>query len=631
METDRERALRLKTVTQSALTHSGRLAEAARVLQNLVQEHEEAAAGLEGWSWGRRDEGDPCQAASRLMLVVGAVDHHGARQHADTMQRAHELADRAASAAHKLDRLRTFRANLAGQRADLIGDGSPAEGLQRAERVFAGAQQALEEALHDLTKARREREDSEELERIFDERSLNRVCPTCSRILGDDEAARLLQTLRGATDQRRGEERTQERRAAESRAQVAVAERERGVASDLVQKVASLDDRLADGDRMIAEATAEHEQDRAALALVLETLGRDGPPRAEEIAAAQASAERAARMAALSGAVEQIGQRAAADRNAIGEAEREAAALGAVEYDAEAHSELQGQLDSARQAATQVKRIDIDLGRRAGYEATRSEAERELGDLEQRKREVETARIAVGFNPEALREARGAEIETGTGQRAARDEAAQAREALRDAQASLRRVIDERDRLRTLAEEADRRGREADELDRMYREFGEFDKFVADHVGPLLAETTERLLSLVTHGKYDRVRFDESYGIEVFDGDECFKLESFSGGERDVVALCARLAMSELVGSAAVRPPRFLVLDEVFGSLDSERRAQLLETLGSLASSGHFQQMFIISHVDDVQLSPVMNEAWTIEERDGVSRVLRPELLAALA
>ena len=76
-----------------------------------------------------------------------------------------------------------------------------------------------------------------------------------------------------------------------------------------------------------------------------------------------------------------------------------------------------------------------------------------------------------------------------------------------------------------------------------------------------------------------------------------------------------------------MRPPRFLVLDEVFGSLDSERRAQLLETLGSLASSGHFQQMFIISHVDDVQLAPVMNEAWTIEERDGVSRVNRPEVL----
>ena len=118
----------------------------------------------------------------------------------------------------------------------------------------------------------------------------------------------------------------------------------------------------------------------------------------------------------------------------------------------------------------------------------------------------------------------------------------------------------------------------------------------------------------------------DDVGIEVFDGDECFKLEGFSGGERDVVALCARLAMSELVGSSALRPPRFLVLDEVFGSLDSERRSQLLETLGSLAYGGHFQQMFIISHVEDVQQSPVMTEAWIVEERDGVSRIIKPEL-----
>jgi hypothetical protein len=43
--------------------------------------------------------------------------------------------------------------------------------------------------------------------------------------------------------------------------------------------------------------------------------------------------------------------------------------------------------------------------------------------------------------------------------------------------------------------------------------------------------------------------------------------------------------------------------------------------------------MFIISHVDDVQQSPVMTEAWTIEEREGVSRVVRQghaELVAAL-
>ena len=41
--------------------------------------------------------------------------------------------------------------------------------------------------------------------------------------------------------------------------------------------------------------------------------------------------------------------------------------------------------------------------------------------------------------------------------------------------------------------------------------------------------------------------------------------------------------------------------------------------------------MFIISHVEDVQQSPVMNEAWTITERDGSSRVERPSFFAVPA
>jgi exonuclease SbcC len=628
METERERARRLEIAHKARRTHADQLAAAARSLQTMVAEHEETAAGCDGWFWKNGDEGDPCQAASRLLLVIAAVDHRGARLHADAMQRASDLAERATTATKKLDRLRAFRAELTRKRSDLVNGGDPAVRLKQAEAEVASAQHALEQALNDLTKATREREDSEELERIFDERSVNRVCPTCSRILGDDEAALLLKTLRGATEQRRAEEQAQQHRETEVRKQVAASERERAAAAALVQDVASLDVRLADGDGMIADLETEHARDLADLRSALDALQRNEPPCAEEIDAARAAAERAATLAALSGALEQIGQRAAASQDGMYEAESEVTALGEVAYDPEAHGEMQRQLEAARHAAAQVKRIDIEMAQQAGYEMTRGEADRELSELDARKREVEAERVAVGFNAEALRAARAAEIEAGQEQKTARDAAAEAREAHRDAQTSQRRAIDERDRLQRLAEEADRRGREADELDRMYREFGEFDKFVADHVGPLLAETTERLLSLVTHGKYDRVRFDENYGIEVYDGDECFKLEGFSGGERDVVALCARLAMSELVGSSAVRPPRFLVLDEVFGSLDVERRTQLLETLGSLASSGHFQQMFIISHVDDVQLSPVMNEAWTIEERDGVSRILRPELLA---
>ncbi|HEX2283090.1 MAG TPA: SbcC/MukB-like Walker B domain-containing protein, partial [Thermomicrobiales bacterium] len=389
----------------------------------------------------------------------------------------------------------------------------------------------------------------------------------------------------------------------------------------------SIEARLTDGLQKIADADAEHERVSDELRRALDAAGAEDAPTEANIETARNFAEGAERIVASLSLLEQLAEQAVTARQEIAESEAAVTELGPVTYDAEAHRAAQAELERARAAVTRIDQIDMELASRAQYESQRDVAVLELATLAERRSELETERARLGFNATRLRQAHEEEAAARSMARTARDEAAQARDALRDALATRDRVVTERDRLVRLAEEAERRGREADELDRMYREFAEFDKFVADHVGPLLAETTERLLSLVTHGKYDRVRFDENYGIEVFDGDECFKLEGFSGGERDVVALCARLAMSELVGSSALRPPRFLVLDEVFGSLDSERRSQLLETLGSLAYGGHFQQMFIISHVDDVQQSPVMNEAWTIEERAGVSHVIRPESL----
>ncbi len=79
-----------------------------------------------------------------------------------------------------------------------------------------------------------------------------------------------------------------------------------------------------------------------------------------------------------------------------------------------------------------------------------------------------------------------------------------------------------------------------------------------------------------------------------------------------------------MVGSQAASPPGFLVLDEVFGSLDRDRRARLLDLLGTLAgATDHFHQLFVISHVDDVQGSAVFDELWrVVETSEGVSQIM---------
>ena len=58
-------------------------------------------------------------------------------------------------------------------------------------------------------------------------------------------------------------------------------------------------------------------------------------------------------------------------------------------------------------------------------------------------------------------------------------------------------------------------------------------------------------------------------------------------------------------------------------ALDRDRRTQLLELLGRISDSiDSFQQMFIISHVDDVRSSPIFTRVLRIvETEDGSSRI----------
>ena len=193
---------------------------------------------------------------------------------------------------------------------------------------------------------------------------------------------------------------------------------------------------------------------------------------------------------------------------------------------------------------------------------------------------------------------------------------------LAEAVSAVQRLREEHDRFARDREQAVVLRREADELSRMYSEFDAFERYVAGQLGPRIADTAGELIERITSGKYAKVDLDENYGVRVFDGEEAFPIEQFSGGEKDVFALAARLALSRVVGGQALNRPRFLVLDEVFGALDQERRRQVLDVLCRLTQeSEDFRQLFIVSHVEDVVESEMMDQIWRVTEQDGASRV----------
>ncbi|MDQ3656171.1 MAG: hypothetical protein M3457_13970, partial [Chloroflexota bacterium] len=81
-------------------------------------------------------------------------------------------------------------------------------------------------------------------------------------------------------------------------------------------------------------------------------------------------------------------------------------------------------------------------------------------------------------------------------------------------------IVREQQRLDRLAKAADAKRSDADHLDLITKEFTEFERFAASRKRPILSEYTSHLVNGITGGKYDRVDFDQDFGIIVYDGDD---------------------------------------------------------------------------------------------------------------
>ena len=626
LDRQRELAEKARGLEETRSANTQRIELVSSRIGRLVEEHTQDAGGVIEWAWTAADAARPEDGGMRLSHLVSSLSPRTYLDQVERLKRVGECARAVDAANVELGKLQKHFERLTAERNALLRGEDPQSAIAAAESHERQARDAERTARQTLIEARTARGGVEKTLQDLRQRRDAATCPTCAQPLSAEAAAEIEGRLEADQQQLTQRESAANLQIVEAQQRFEAARQAQAAAIEKLGKIAVFDGRLQDGETRIEAAQKALASLEIALTLACQDANVQSAPSEDEITVARGLAERVSRLASLARRFEDLAHQAEEARAAIVSAETSLASIGPVAYDAEAHREAHTRLTAAQAARAGAEQIDKELADRPRYEAARASAEASAASLDVERQRVTAERTSLGFDSGKLAAAREADAAARSAAQSARSALHDARLNLHGAESRLERVMEARDRLRALDEESLRLGREADELDRMVAEFVHFDRYVADRVGPLLAETTERLLSQVTDGKYDHVRFDENYGIDVFDGDEAFALTGFSGGERDVVSLCARLAMSELVGSSAVRPPRFLVLDEVFGSLDGERRAQLLGTLGSLASDGRFQQVFIISHVDDVQQSHVMDEAWTVEERDGVSHVVRPML-----
>jgi exonuclease SbcC len=119
-------------------------------------------------------------------------------------------------------------------------------------------------------------------------------------------------------------------------------------------------------------------------------------------------------------------------------------------------------------------------------------------------------------------------------------------------------------------------------------------------VGPELSREAESLFRELTNHEYDDLRIDEeSLAIQIADGDSYFPVERFSGSETDLANLALRVAISTHLSLVSGADLGMMVLDEVFGSLDQERKDLMVRTMGRVA--GRFHQLFVITHSEQLK------------------------------
>ena len=263
--------------------------------------------------------------------------------------------------------------------------------------------------------------------------------------------------------------------------------------------------------------------------------------------------------------------------------------------------------DEHRQMAAELRELETKEARRLAIAPARSAlktAKQALANhdeslvlMEKERADAETMLEAVEYDAEEHARARLLKAQAGEqldGHRRDLANAEQAEAVDRRAAKDARQRLEDHQR----REKAVRKGRALVEFQETVRERLEgFRGTVLDTVKPEIAELVSGALGFLTDGRHESVEVDDTFGIVVHEGG--MEAPVISGGTEDVAALAMRIALSQLISERSGQPLSLLVLDEPFGSLDAERRANVLLLLDRLRDT--FSQVVMISHVEETR------------------------------
>ena len=278
----------------------------------------------------------------------------------------------------------------------------------------------------------------------------------------------------------------------------------------------------------------------------------------------------------------------------------EVAAIGKVEYNEGTHQESRKKLKLLTELRDQALKYEEQVKRLPDEQQELEQINTTLKDLEAEIL-MENERLdALGFEePKYL----SLKLQVEKKQRQVdlvKEEIHKAEQEIIKIQKDKDHIKHELSTIQKLRQEIDQIKEDVVYLKSLDHHLGIFRQELAGRIRPLIASRASELLHLTTQGRYSIMELDEDYNIYLYDQTNRFMLARFSGGEQDLANLCLRIAISQVVAERSGRSQiNFIVLDEIFGSQDEQRKDLIILALQHLSSQ--FRQIFIITHVEGIK------------------------------
>lgn len=283
----------------------------------------------------------------------------------------------------------------------------------------------------------------------------------------------------------------------------------------------------------------------------------------------------------------------------IGTLQKEIEAWGQVDFDPDDEEKLKGQVQALKTLSAEVANLDGRLQRlpeaiaeRDGLQTKLIASQAKLADLQSELKKLE-------FDPEQYAGAGRRYTKTQAEHDAARTNLLTHEKEVELSRVRLDELLRQKEQLTRTQKELEESRSDRYHGEKLVSLLAQYRHEIVSNIRPRLGGLSTGLFDEMTGGKYNLVELDDKYNLRIFDNGEFFGVERFSGGEKDLANLCLRLSISLSLTESAGLDRSFIILDEVFGSQDDERKELVISSLKRLLV--RFPQILLITHVEDIK------------------------------